>query len=160
MKPSKDQYAFRNFAERIWDRIVNNIIRDKGEQYTHHSNAFENFEHSAAAWDTHVPYEILQMAQKHWTFLVRWAKIGAPRDETMGGKARESAWDIVVYLLLLLFWLQTEGVISVEEIKEAVEEIKKKHGEIKHGKETWKTVSNLQVSPIPDGPEEDTIGGA
>jgi hypothetical protein len=116
--PAYDQYAFKNFCERVWDRIISNLIKAKAEQYTHAHNAFENFEDYTKVWDSTVPYEMLQMATKHWVFLTRYAKVtmNGTLPERMHDKARESAWDMIVYMLLFLFWLQ------VNELAQSTEE--------------------------------------
>jgi hypothetical protein len=126
MRKPRDQYALRSFAEALWDRIIRTLVVDKGDQYTSPHNALENFEQAAAIWETSVPHEILQFATKHWSFLVHWAKTGYARGR-IGEKARESAWDMIVYMLLLLFLLQTWDVISVEEEKLNTEKIKEIH---------------------------------
>ena len=105
--PAKDQFAFRNFAERLWKEIIEKLATTKGNQYTDTHNAFENFEQHAKAWDTDVPQAILQLAQKHWSYMIRWTKLARAENGRMA-KARESAGDLIVYLLLLLFWISTQ----------------------------------------------------
>jgi hypothetical protein len=80
------------------------VLNSKGTQYTGlEQSAFLNFEMSAAQWGTDIFYQIMQAAQKHWTFLVKEAKrtiYDGRRDEH---KIQVAAEDIMVYMLLVLY---------------------------------------------------------
>lgn len=106
LKSTRDQSTFRSFAERYWHDSLLGLAKEKGSQYTEGSNVFENFEQSAFAWGISIPQDILQDAQKHWTFLIRWAK--TTRRPDLLHKAQESIRDVIVYLLLLLFYIGEE----------------------------------------------------
>jgi len=112
------QLEFSNFMNKTF-REISGKAQEKGRQYTGgiDSDAFYNFKRSASEWDTWVQYQILQFAQKHWTFLIRWAKTTDPyisRKKTLD-KVKDSAKDIVVFMLLLLFWIETNMLGTTEE---------------------------------------------
>lgn len=112
------QKQLRDFAERLWSRGLRQLLQKKGDQYAgQEDHALANFMEAAKIWDSSIPEEMLQYATKHWCFLVRWAKDGA---STMRDKARVSAWDIIIYMILLLFWLQLAGEpsVTVADVKE------------------------------------------
>jgi len=103
MKTQKD---FQKWAEEKLKSILVTLVM-KGSQYTGQEGpAFWNYEHSAAMWDTDVFYQIMQAAQKHWTFLVRLAKM--PPEQRQSFKTTTSMLDVCVYMLLLMFSLEKE----------------------------------------------------
>jgi hypothetical protein len=101
------------FAKQLWRRTIWNLLYRKGEQYAgQEDHALINFIDAAEIWDSSIPEEMLRYTTKHWVFLVHWVKGGTDK---MRDKARVSALDIIVYMILLLFWLQMVGEPSIPE---------------------------------------------
>jgi len=108
------QEQLRTFAKMLWLGVIENLLGRKGDQYVGHTDhALANFADASEAWDTNIPHEILHSGMtKHWIFLTRWAKGSTALDRD---KVRTSATDLIVYLILLLFWLQQVGEPSFVE---------------------------------------------
>lgn len=106
------QEQLRLFAYRLWSKVIEGLLSRKGDQYAgQEDHALSNFIDASEIWDTSIPHEILHSGMtKHWVFLTRWAKGDT---ESTRGKAREAITDLIVYLVLLLFWLQLVGELSV-----------------------------------------------
>ena len=107
------QTHLHEFAKKLWRRTISNLLYRKGDQYAgQEDHALINFIDASEIWDSSIPEEMLRYATKHWVFLVHWVKEGADK---MRHKARVSALDMIVYMILLLFWLQMVGMESVPE---------------------------------------------
>lgn len=105
------QKQLRAFAKQLWSGILEGLLERKGRQYAgQEDHALANFMEAAKIWDSSIPEEILHYTTKHWVFLIRWARGDT---SNMRGKARVAAWDMIVYMILLLFWLQMVGEPSV-----------------------------------------------
>ena len=108
------QEQLRTFAKMLWLGVIENLLGQKGDQYAGQTDhALVNFMDSSKIWDTSIPHEILHSGMtKHWSFLVKWARGSTA---LMRNKVRVSATDMIVYLILLLFWLQEVGEPSFVE---------------------------------------------
>lgn len=99
-----NQKHLKSFAGALWFNVIEKLMFKKGDQYAgQEDHALANFGDAARIWDKSIPYELLQYTTKHWAFIIRWAKgdTGKMRD-----KVKVAVTDIIVYMILLLFWLQ------------------------------------------------------
>lgn len=107
----RTQNDFQNWARGKANSILT-LLQEKGGQYTGLGNsAFANFEMSAAQWDTDPLFQIMQAAQKHWTFLVKSAKQNP--DERSSHRMQITGEDMIVYMLLLIYWEEEYGVTNL-----------------------------------------------
>ena len=98
----RTQAQFQVWARKRIPEIIG-ILDMKGNQYTGiEESAFLNFELSSAQWRTDVPFQIMQAAQKHWTYLVRATQEATP----MGFKLHNAPTDLIIYMLLLTYFME------------------------------------------------------
>jgi hypothetical protein len=84
------------------------LVRRKGDQYTgEEASVFANFEEGAKlAGDTKEHYLLVQ-ATKQWYVLTDWSK-RAGLEEAEKREIKERAFDVITYLLLLLYMVEVQ----------------------------------------------------
>jgi hypothetical protein len=82
---------------------INETLKEKGDQYSERTKpAHANFLAGAALLETSPMAYLMALATKHWHALAQWAagrRPGFKREDI-----QERATDIIVYLLLLMYW--------------------------------------------------------
>lgn len=102
----RTQRDFQKWAEERLKALMGTLVI-KGDQYTViDASAFANFERSASQWGTDVPYQIMQAAQKHWTFLVGASQENLLKPESWGFALHNAPTDLIVYMLLLSYFME------------------------------------------------------
>lgn len=81
-------------------------LKVKGAQYSKPNlYALHNFREAAKVWQSTEAYQIMQVVTKHWVLLVDKAEAGRliPLTPTEKRQVEESARDMIIYMLLLIF---------------------------------------------------------
>lgn len=101
----KTQEDFQKWVKPYVEDLLALLSR-KGEQYSKRETyALHNFREAAKIWETTEAYEILQYATKHWVMLIDKTQTARFADLTPQEhrQVEESARDMIIYMLLLIF---------------------------------------------------------
>lgn len=99
----KTQHDFQLWAKHYMASVVMKTLEGKGAQYSpRQDSALGNFYAGAAMLGTTPMAYLVALATKHWYALSQWATGRRPsfRNEDI----QERASDVIIYLLLLMFW--------------------------------------------------------
>lgn len=103
----KSQHYFHMFAKYYFSSIVLPLLRDKGWRYHDGENqnvAYRNMFEMAHHIGLTPAMTLMSLVEKHYWVLLRWAK-GCTRPDDL----KERILDIIVFLVLLLFMIESEG---------------------------------------------------
>jgi len=104
------QAEFRAQVREIYVPNILSLISNKGEQYSEDASspALANFTEPAQVLGHTPAHHLMTLATKQWFVICSWSNDGSAK-EAVKREIRQRIYDVIVYMLLLMFMLDGEN---------------------------------------------------